>query len=440
MLQKKVMGFVLCAGFLGTLWARDFDRAKLDRYFDALEASGRFMGNVAISSKGELLYARALGMADVEQGIRARTDSRYRIGSISKTFTATLAMLAVEEGKLRLEQTLEGFFPSLPQAERITVAQLLGHRSGIRSFTDDPAYLTWNTQTRTQAQMVALIAKGGRVFAPGTRAEYSNSNYVLLTFILEKVQGKPYGDLLAEHITGPLGLKDTCLGGRIDPQQNDCRSYTYRGAWRLAPETDPSIPLGAGGVVSTASDLVRFADALLGGKILRPESLERMKTLEDGYGLGLFSFPFQERRAYGHTGGIDGFSSVFSHFGQEGVSCALVSNGTRYDNNAISVTLLSAIFGQPFEIPVFKTHEVTPEALEAYLGVYASTQMPLKITVTREGHTLMAQATGQGAIPLDPTGEHVFSFDPAGIEMIFDPSRGTFILKQGGGTFMFTRE
>lgn len=420
--------------------AQEFDRARLGRYFDALEQGDRFMGSVALSRNGKLLYTRALGMADLEKGIKARPDSRYRIGSISKTFTATLALLAVEEGKLVLEQTIESFFPALPNAGRITVAQLLGHRSGIHSFTDDKDYLSWNTRPRSREEMVALIARGDSEFEPGSKGAYSNSNYVLLTFILEKVFETPYSDLLVERIAGPLGLKDTRLGDRIDPGRNECRSYSYQNGWRLEPETDPSIPLGAGGVVSTATDLVRFADALLGGKILRPESLQRMKTIVDGYGLGLFTFPFNGKKAYGHTGGIDGFSSVFSHFEKEGVSCALVSNGTRFDNNAISIALLSAVFGQPYEIPGFETYPVKPEELDRYLGSYSSTQIPLKITVSRKGDILTAQAEGQSAFELEATGKDRFAFAVAGIEMIFDPKNGSFVLKQGGGSFLFTRQ
>ena len=439
-MKKRMIALILWLILPGLASAQDFDKARLDRYFDALEKGDRFMGSVALSHKGELIYTRALGMADVEKGIRARPDSRYRIGSISKTFTATLALLAVEEGKLRLEQTIEGFFPALPNAKRITVAQLLGHRSGIHSFTDDEDYRTWCTRPRSREEMAALIARGGSEFAPGSKGAYSNSNYVLLTIILEKVFGKPYPELLSERITGPLGLKNTRFGDKIDPGRNECRSYRYQDGWQLEAETDPSIPLGAGAVVSTAPDLVRFADALLGGKILRPESLERMKTIVDQYGLGLFTFPFNEKKAYGHTGGIDGFSSVFCRFDPEAVSCALVSNGTRFNNNDISIALLSAVFGKPYQIPAFDTYPVKPEELDRYLGVYSSTQVPLKITVSRDGGTLIAQAEGQPSFGLEATGKDRFAFAMAGIEMIFDPGKGTFTLNQGGGSFLFTRQ
>lgn len=164
-----------------------------------------------------------------------------------------------------------------------------------------------------------------------------------------------------------------------------------------------SVPLGAGGVVSTPCDLVKFSDALFGGKLLNKESLELMKTFKGNYGLGLFKFPFYEKTGYGHTGGIDGFSSVFCYFPDGEISYAMTSNGTNYNNNNISIAVLSAFYNKPYEIPVFETYAVKPEDLDKYLGVYSSTQIALKITITKENNTLVAQATGQSSFPLEAT-------------------------------------
>ena len=288
--------------------------------------------------------------------------------------------------------------------------------------------------------MIDIIAKGGSDFEPDSKSEYSNSNFVLLTFILEKTFGKPYAGLLKEYITQPAGLDNTSLGGKIDPSGNESRSYRYLDKWIAEPETDISIPLGAGGIVSTPSDLVRFSDALFGGKLLNNESLENMKTVKGQYGMGLFKIPFGEKTGYGHTGGIDGFSSVFSHFPDGNISYALTSNATNYNNNNISIAVLSAIFNKPYDIPDFKTFEVTLEDLDKYTGVYASAQIPIKITVTRENKTLVAQGTGQSSFPLEATEKDKFKFEQAGIIMEFIPGTNTMILRQGGGQFEFRRE
>jgi CubicO group peptidase (beta-lactamase class C family) len=288
--------------------------------------------------------------------------------------------------------------------------------------------------------MVDIITLSGSDFKPDSKLEYSNSNFVLLTYILEKIFDKSYSQLLKEYITQPLGLVNTYLGGKINTSKNECKSYSYTGTWKAETETDISIPLGAGGIVSTPGDLIKFSDALFSGKLLKNESLELMKTFNGQYGMGLFQIPFYERISYGHTGGIDGFSSVFSYFSDGDISYALTSNGTNYNNNNISIAILSAIFKKPYEIPDFSTYEVSPEELDKYKGVYASTQIPIKITITRENNTLIAQGTGQPNFPLEATGKDMFKFDQAGIIMEFDTETKTMVLKQGGVQFEFVKE
>jgi len=420
--------------------AQDFDRARLDSYFSALEANNKFMGSVAVSLNGDIIYSRSVGYADFGEKIKADAETKYRIGSISKTFTTVLILKAVEEGMLVLNQTIDKYFPSIKNSEKITIENLLYHRSGIHSFTSDKDYLTWNTQPKTEKEMIDIIAEGGSDFEPDTKSEYSNSNYVLLTFILEKTFGKSYAGLLKEYIAQPAGLENTFLGGTINPSLNESRSYKFLDTWIAETETDISIPLGAGGIVSTPADLVRFSDALFGGKLLRSESFEMRKTVKGQYGMGLFKIPFGDKISYGHTGGIDGFSSVFSCFSEENVSFAMTSNATNYNNNNISIVVLSAIFNKPFDIPDFKTYEVSPDELDKYTGVYASAQIPIKITVTRENKTLIAQGTGQSSFPLEATEKDKFKFEQAGIIMEFIPGTNTMILRQGGGQFEFKRE
>lgn len=414
-----------------------FDKVKLDNYFSALEQNNKFMGSVAVSKKGEIIYTKAIGFADVENKAKANEDTKYRIGSISKSFTAVLVLKAVEEEELNLNQTIDKWFPTITNANKITVKQLLCHRSGIHNFTDDKDYLTWNTQPKTEKEMVEIIAKGGSDFTPDGKAEYSNSNFVLLTYILEKTYSKSYADLLHEYIVKPIGLTNTYVFGNINPNNNESKSYRFNGSWEVEPETDFTIPLGAGAIISTPTDVTKFADNLFAGKLLKPESVEVMKTINDGYGVGLFQIPFYKSVGYGHTGGIDGFTSVYSHFADEGISYALTSNGTNFNNNDISIAVLSAVYDKPYEIPLFKTYDLNPQELDKYLGVYASKQIPLKITITKDGNTLIAQGTGQPAFPLDATEKDKFKFDQAGAKFEFNPTDKTMILYQGGGKIEF---
>jgi CubicO group peptidase (beta-lactamase class C family) len=418
----------------------NFDKTKLDNYFNALEQNNKFMGSVAVSKNGEIIYKKSIGFADVENNVKATENSKYRIGSISKSFTTVLILKAVEEKKLNLNQTIDKWFPEIINAKEITVKHLLSHRSGIHNFTNDKDYLTWNTQPKTEKELVEIIAKGASDFNPDSKAEYSNSNFVLLTFILEKTFTKSYSELLQELIVKPLELKNTYVFGKINPINNECKSYSFEGTWKLETETDYTVPLGAGAITSTPTDLTIFADALFNGKLVTNESLEIMKTIKEGYGIGLFQFPFHNSVGYGHTGGIDGFSSVYSHFADDKISYALISNGSNFSINNISVAVLSAVYDKPYEIPTFTAFNLTSEDLDKYLGVYSSSQIPLKITITKEGSTLIAQGSGQPSFPLEATGKDKFKFDQAGAEFEFNPNEKTMVLFQGGGRITFTKE
>ncbi|HLV92235.1 MAG TPA: serine hydrolase domain-containing protein [Aequorivita sp.] len=418
----------------------DFDKAKLDSYFETLETNNKFMGSVAVSKNGEIMYARSIGYVDVDNKVKSTVETKYRIGSISKSFTALLALKAVEENKLDLDQTISKWFPTITNAEKITVKQLLNHRSGIHNFTNNPDYLTWNTQPKTEKEMVEIIQKSGSDFEPDSKAEYSNSNFVLLTYILEKVFSKSYSELLQEHIVKPIGLTNTYVFGKINPRNNESKSYKFLGSWKEETETDYTIPLGAGAITSTASDLTKFSDALFGGQLLTSESLELMKTIQDGYGVGLFQIPFYNDIGYGHTGGIDGFTSIYAHFPNSNISYALISNGTNMNSNDISIAVLSAFYNLPYEIPVFESFNLTTEDLDKYLGVYASNEIAFKITFTKDGNTLIAQGTGQPALPLEATDKDIFIMNQVGAKFEFIPAENTMILFQGGMQIKFIKE
>jgi len=420
--------------------AQSINKEKLDTYFSALEKHNKFMGSVAIAKEGKLLYSKTIGYADNAKKVKATDDYKYRVGSISKTFTAVMVLQAVEQEKLGLETTLNTYFPTIKNANKITVAQLLNHRSGVHSFTDDASYLNWNTAAKTEQQMLSIIEKGGSDFEPDSKAAYSNSNYVLLSYILEKVYNDSYGAILQKNIIKPINLKNTYLGKAIQVQNNEVKSYYYSDGWKLESETDLSIPLGAGAIVSNPKDLILFSEALFEGKLLQPSSLEIMKSIKDSYGSGLFKFPFQDKEAYGHTGGIDGFSSIFTYFDSDKVTYAMTSNGANTNTNSLSLVVLSEVFGIPYEIPEFTTYEVRSEDLDVYLGNYSSAQLPIKITITKNGTTLVAQATGQSTISLEATKKDVFSFEMAGIVLEFNPAEKTMVLKQGGGSFTFNKQ
>lgn len=439
-MTKKIIAAISTLLIIQFSYSQTIDKAKLDSYFQALETNNKFMGSVALSQNGKLLYNKSIGYTDIESKAKPDENSKYRIGSISKTFTTVLIFKAVEEKKLTLNQTIYKYFPAIKNANKITIAQLLYHRSGIHNFTDDENYLQWNTQKKTEKEMVEIIAKGGNDFPPDSTAAYSNSNFVLLSYILTAVYKKSYSELLVEKITKPLGLQNTFFGDKINVKNNECNSYKFLTDWAKQTETDMSVPMGAGGVVSTPVDLTKFADALFGEKLISKNSLAQMMAIKDHFGMGLFQIPFYDKKGYGHTGGIDGFSAVFYFFPEDKVAYALNSNGTNYENNKISLAVLSIAYNKPFEIPDFTSFAISPADLEQYTGIYASLQMPLKITITKNENVLMAQATGQSAFKLEAIDKHTFKFEAAGLVLVFIPETKQMTLKQGGGVYTFTKE
>lgn len=439
-MKKASISSIIFALIGLSVFSQDLNIAKLDSLFDALQGNDRFMGSIALSHKNQNIYVKALGFEDIESRKQATTDTKYRVGSITKMFTSSLIFIALEDGKLTLDQTIDAYFPNIENAAKITIGNLLNHRSGIHNFTSREDYQEWDTEPRTKDELIKIIEDGGSVFEPNSKAEYSNSNYVLLTFILEETFKKSYPMLVKEKITTPLGLKNTYVGRKIDVDKNEANSYAFSESWEKKSETDMSIPLGAGAIVSNPLDLNLFVEGLFDGKLISKESLDRMKTISDGYGMGIFQVPFYDRKGYGHNGGIDGFTSVLGYFPEDKLSVALISNGNRYANNDIIIATLSAFHGKPFDIPSFKTIELKTEDLDKYLGVYASTQIPLKITITKEGNALFGQATGQPSFPMEAVETDIFEFAQAGVRLEFNPDEKEMVLKQGGGNFEYKME
>ena len=438
--MKKLFYAPILLLFVLTSQAQKLNVVKLDSLFSILEAKDKYMGSIAIAQNGKIIYAKSIGKGDIETNKKSTENSKYRIGSISKMFTSTLIFKAIEEKKLTLNQTVESFFPNLENAKVITIGNLLNHKSGIHNFTSDEEYLKYNTQPKSEVEMMAIIEKGKSDFAPNAKNEYSNSNYVLLSYILEKIYKKPYKSILEKNIIKPLGLKNTFFGDKINLKNNEAYSYDFEDRWVKQTETDMSIPMGAGAVVSNPTDLTIFIKSLFDGKIINQKSLDLMNTFEGKFGFGIFKVPFYDKIGYGHTGGIDGFTSMLSYVPEEKLAIALTSNGNIYSNNNIAIAALSNFFNKPFTIPDFKELVLKTEDLDQYLGEYSSDSFPLKIMITKENATLIAQATGQSSFPLTATEKDKFEFEAAKIMLAFKPSENQMTLNQGGRTFVLTRK
>lgn len=428
-----------CAGIAQTL-----DKTKLDKFFDQLAEKNKAMGSLVIARDGDVLYTRAIGYSQIKgsEKIPVTAATRFRIGSITKMFTAALVLQLVEEGKLKLTDTLDKFFPQIPNAKKITIEQILAHRSGIHDFTEDQDYRSWKMQPKTKDEMLAIIAKETPDFEPGAKFSYSNSGYVILGYIVEKLTGKTYAEVLKQRITSKIGLKNTYAGaGKTNAGKNESFSYNYLGDWKPETETDLSIPGGAGAIVSTPNDLIKFIQALFDGKVVSSESLALMKPVKGDYGMGMESFTYNGKTFYGHTGGIDNSGAWLAYLPEEKLALAYASNAKVYPVKDIVSGVFDIYYNKPFEIPAFETFAVSPDVLDKYVGVYTTPEGPMKFTVTREGATLFVQGGGgQSAAPLTATAADKFKIDPPGIVFEFDAAKNQMTVKRGGRERIFIKE
>jgi CubicO group peptidase (beta-lactamase class C family) len=288
-----------------------------------------FMGNILIIREKQVLADRSFGSANLEWQIANTASTRFRIGSLTKQFTAASILLLEERGRLRLEDPISKYLDNPPDAwSGITLLHLLTHTSGIVSITDLPSEQAALTRGGTPAEIVKRFRNQPLLFPPGTQAHYSNSGYILLGMVVEKASGEPYGTFLQKNIFDPLGMRDTGIDNNADILQSRASGYrTEGGSLRHADFIDMRIPFAAGDLYSTTNDLARWQEALFGGKLLRPESLKRMTTPGKGtFGLGVEVKQEEGEQVISHTGGIQGFVADLRYYPEKHLSVIVLSN------------------------------------------------------------------------------------------------------------------
>jgi D-alanyl-D-alanine carboxypeptidase len=437
---KTIFAILLTLALFTSGYAQTLDKAKLDQFFDRLAEKNKAMGSLVIAKDGNVLYTRAIGYGQINGTERKPLTeaSRFRIASITKTYTAVMILQLVEEGKLKLTDTLDNFFPQVPNAQKITILQILSHRSGIPNVRRDQA--TWKPgETVTRDQMLALIVNSTPEFEPDTKSSYSNSGYFLLNLILENVTGKPYAGALEERINSRIGLNDTYLAtAPIDVNKGEALTYFYAGSdWKLNFETHPSI---ARQLISTPGDMAKFIQALFDLKLISQESLKQMKTIRDDEGLGLVTFTFAGKTFFGNTGGGDNYGSWLMYLPEEKLVVSYATNAKVHPVKDIISGVIDIYYGKRFEIPAFESIAVNPEVLDQYVGVYSSPDAPRKWTITRDGGTLFVQPGSENAAAVEATAQDKFQLFGGRLIFEFDTPKNQMILKRGGRSIVFTKE
>ena len=455
--MKKLLLFVFA--FSSFTFAQN-KFTRMDSLLNYLNENNKFMGSLTIREGENVVFSKAYGFANVEKNSKANRLTRYKIGSISKTFTAVMVLQLIEEKKLGLQSKLARFYPKMANAEKISIYDLLHHRTGIVDFVNqDSTFHKVIDQKHSKETILKVITAYKSNFEPGSKYEYSNSNYFILGCIIETLTKKSYAENLQNRIVKKIGLgtieektEMTDKGAvtnkvfipttyykeeATNTENKESFSYYFDGEnWAKSYENHNSIAFSSGGLTSTPADLTKFIFALFDGKLVKPTSLDQMKEIKEGYGMALIQFPFGERRFYGHGGRIENFSSMLGYYPTEKLSFSLISNGDNFVQNDIIIGILSIYYKMPFPFPQFM--KMDKDELAKFTGTYASKEIPIKITIAEKNGELSAQATGQGAFPLTFKEETTFVFAAAGIEMVF--GENSFILNQGGMKFNFTKE
>lgn len=319
------------------------DMRELARYADSVSNAAvterRTAGvSVAMVKNGKPVLAKGYGFADLENDVPATTETVYRIGSVTKQFTAAAIMRLMEQGKLSLDDTLQNFLPGYnTQGNRVTVRHLLNHTSGIRSYTSMGP--RWGRSMRIDLvpdSLVAIFAGEPFDFKPGEQWRYNNSGYFLLGMIIEKLSGKTYGQYLQDEFFTPLGLKATIYCDQSPIIKRRAQGYEVRppgGQFINAAPLSMTQPYAAGSLCSTVTDLVAWTQALSGGKVVSPASYALMTTpgtLNDGrphtYGFGLGVGSLRGHPKVGHNGGINGFVSELHHYVNDSLITVVLTN------------------------------------------------------------------------------------------------------------------
>ena len=310
--------------------------ARLDSLGRAPVEAGQVAGlAVAVVRGTDTLLARAYGKADLENDVPATVGHVFEIASITKEFTAAAVLLLVQDGKLRLDDDVTRYLPDAPtQGKPVTIRQLLSHRSGLVDVPDLPGFQNLKRRDLPTDSIIALARGEPFYFPPGTQMRYSNTGFLLAGQLIEKLGGRRYAEFVAERLFQPAGMRSSryCDQRALIPRLARGYDYTPQG-FRPAAFLNLQVPFAAGGLCSTALDLVAWSQALYGGRILGPAALAEMLrpgTLPGGlqtrYGLGMALGTMAGHRAYHHGGDIDGFTSYLAYFPDDSLTVTVLLN------------------------------------------------------------------------------------------------------------------
>ncbi len=404
--------------------------SNLDSYFTSLYPPNEPGASILIVRAGKPVYRRAFGLADVENDIMNQPNTVFRLGSITKQFTAVAIMLLEQEGKLKISDDITKYLPTYtPPASTVTIENLLTHTSGIPNFTDMEGWREVKVRRKFSVdEMMGQWESLPLEFKPGTKWKYSNSGYYMLGAIIEKASGMPYHRFIEERIFKPLGMNDSFYdySERIIP--NRARGYQWGddGELRNASYIDMSQPYAAGALASTADDMGKWDTALYTDALLPQETLRRMWTsrkLSDGsdtgYGFGWMVGEHNGHRVIRHGGGIFGFSTEGIRLPDQSIYVAVLSNGASSPPDVAAVAAAKAMLGEPFRDSATK---LSVAVLRRYIGEYVEADGRVR-RIVLDGDRLVIETPPRSRMAMIPLGSDTFALAGSAARVVFGGRR-----------------
>ena len=371
-----LLWLLLWGGALSTIYAQPSDKVQaIDQIFKKFYEYESFQGAVLVADQGDIIYRQAFGQANREWSVPNTTDTRFNIASLSKQFTAVLVLQLVDEGKLHLDSTISAYLPEYRSdiGRQVTVHQLLTHQSGIPNYTSLP--YVWSDSLALRYATHDLIRKFGSrdlEFSPGTRFQYNNTGYLLLSAMAEAATGEPFDTLLTRRVLRPIHLQHTAVDDRSQLVEKRAYGYekTTKGFHPVAGMYMTNLR-GAGNLYSTVEDLYRWDQALYAHELLPKKWLKAMTKPHTeasaswlppyentyGYGVGIAEVPLTAKKTIPmifHSGHIKGFSSFYARFPEGEQAVILLSNTGNVSTtrmNEITQEVVKVLHGLPYTLP-----------------------------------------------------------------------------------------
>lgn len=440
--MRIFLSILLLLTFSVSLFSQENTTSKLDQLIKGYTATGRFNGAVLVASHDRILIDKGYGFKNVRDSVLNDTSTIFQIASLTKQFTSAVILKLVELKKLALTDKLSKYYPGFPKGERITIENLLTHTSGIFDWTR-----AINFSPAGEQSLLSFLKTKALDFPPGTSWQYSNSNYSLLGYIIQKTTGMSYENAVRRYIFNPLHMTHSGFDFKHLASRDKATGYSvFNDSSKIEGALYDSVgPYAAGEIYSTVGDLFKWHKGLQSDKIISKSSLEKAYIpFREHYGYGWIIDTLYKKRIISHSGDISGFCSNLARITEDNVFIVLLNNKEGSDLKVLTENILAVLYNKPYAIPV-KRHPVklNEDILNKYIGIYEVSSVHGSVfgeVSLRKGKLMLQSHEGQALELIAERENHFFdSYEgrEGDVEFVTDP-RGRvdkIILSRDGVSF-----